>query len=215
MYTPEKFRVSNLQTLHLDMERWNFATLITPDAGSGLRVTHLPLLLKRDAGGLGVLAGHMAKANAHWKTFNAARESLAIFHGPHAYISPRWYRTDQAVPTWNYVVVHAFGLPRLVQGTESMQAHLMQLIQFHEGTGPESWNPEKLSHETYAALLKAIVCFEMPILRIEGKAKLGQNRLRCDIEGLIRGLQATDRAANHELAEMTQSRILETLGTSE
>lgn len=209
MYTPESFKVSDLQTLHLDMERWNFATLITPDAEGGLQVTHLPLLLKRDAGGLGVLAGHMAEANAHWKAFNAARESLAIFHGPHAYISPRWYRTDQAVPTWNYVVVHAFGLPRLVQGTESMQAHLMQLIQHHEGTGPESWRPEKLSRETYAALLQGIVCFEMPILRIEGKAKLGQNRSRGDVEGLIRGLRATDRAANHELAEMTQSRVLD------
>ena len=209
MYTPEHFKVSDLQTLRLDMERWNFATLITPDAEGGLQVTHLPLLLKRDAGGLGVLAGHMAKTNAHWKTFNADRESLAIFHGPHAYISPRWYHTDQAVPTWNYVVVHAFGLPRLVQGSESMQAHLMQLIQLQEGTGPESWNPEKLSQETYAALLKAIVCFEMPILRIEGKAKLGQNRSRGDIEGLIRGLRATDRAASHELAEITQSRVPE------
>ena len=90
-----------------------------------------------------------------------------------------------------------------------MQAHLMQLIQFHEGTGPSSWRPEKLSQETYAALLKAIVCFEMPVLRIEGKAKLGQNRSRQDILGLIQGLQATDRAANHELAEITQSRVPE------
>ena len=215
MYTPENFKVSDLQTLHADMERWNFATLITPDAEGGLQVTHLPLLLKRNAGGLGTLAGHMAKANTHWKAFNATRESLAIFHGPHGYISPRWYQSDQAVPTWNYVVVHAFGRPRLLEGIESMQAHLMQLIQLQEGTGPESWNPEKLSQETYAALLKAIVCFEMPISRIEGKAKLGQNRSRGDIEGLIQGLQSTDRAANHELAEMTQSRVLETLGTSE
>ena len=215
MYTPENFKVSDLQTLHLDMERWNFATLITPEAEGGLQVTHLPLLLKRDAGRLGALAGHVAKANPHWEAFNDAQESLAIFHGPHAYISPRWYRTDQAVPTWNYVVVHAFGLPRLVQGSESMQAHLMQLIQLQEGTGPSSWRPEKLSQETYATLLKAIVCFEMPILRIEGKAKLGQNRSRGDIAGLVRGLQGTGSAANYELAEVTQSRVLEALGTSE
>ena len=215
MYTPENFKVSDLQTLQADMERWNFATLITPDAEAGLQVTHLPLLLKRNAGHLGTLAGHVAKTNAHWQAFNADRESLAIFHGPHAYISPRWYHTDQAVPTWNYVVVHAFGRPRLVQGTESMREHLMQLIQLHEGTAPTSWRPEKISQETYAALLKAIVCFEMPILRIEGKAKLGQNRSRRDIVGLVEGLQATDRAANHELAQITQSRILETLGTSD
>ena len=215
MYTPENFKVSDLQTLHADMERWNFATLITPDAEGEFQVTHLPLLLKRDAGHLGTLAGHMAKANPHWRAFNADRETLALFHGPHAYISPRWYHTDQAVPTWNYVVVHAFGRPRLVQGTESMQAHLMQLIQLHEGTGPSSWRPEKLSQETFAALLQAIVCFEMPVSRIEGKAKLGQNRSRGDLEGLIQGLQATDRAANHELVEITRSRVLEAFGTSE
>ena len=210
MYTPESFNVSDLHTMHADMERWNFATLITPDTEGGLQVTHLPLLLKRDAGRLGMLAGHMAKANAHWRAFNASRESLAIFHGPHAYISPRWYSTDEAVPTWNYVVVHAFGMPRVLQGTKSMEAHLRRLIHYHEGTGPESWRPEKLSQETYAALMKAIVCFEMPILRIEGKAKLGQNRSRGDILGLIQGLQATDRAANHELAKIAQSRAFET-----
>ena len=215
MYTPDNFRVSDLQTMQADMERWNFATLITPDAEGELQVTHLPLLLRRDAGRLGTLAGHMAKANAHWQAFNAGRETLAIFHGPHAYISPRWYHTDQAVPTWNYVVVHAFGRPRLVQETESMQAHLMQLIRHQEGTGPESWGPEKLSQETFASLLQAIVCFEMPILRIEGKAKLGQNRSPDDIEGLIRGLRAADGATNYELAEITQSRVLETLATSE
>ena len=93
-----------------------------------------------------------------------------------------------------------------------MEAHLRQLIHYHEGMGPESWRPDKLPQETYAALLKAIVYFEMPILWIEGKAKLGQNRSRPDIMGLIRGLQATDRAVNHELAEITQIRAL---GTTE
>ena len=210
MYTPENFKVSDLQTMHADMERWNFATLITPDAEGDLQVTHLPLLLQREAGRLGMLAGHMAKANAHWKAFITPRESLAIFHGPHAYISPRWYRTDEAVPTWNYVVVHAFGMPRVVQESESMEAHLRQLIHFHEGTGPESWRPEKLPRETFAELMKAVVCFEMPISRIEGKAKLGQNRSRRDIVGLIQGLQATDSVANHELTEITQSRVLKT-----
>ena len=210
MYTPENFKVSDLQTMHADMERWNFATLITPDAEGDLQVTHLPLLLQREAGRLGMLAGHMAKANAHWKAFITPRESLAIFHGPHAYISPRWYRTDEAVPTWNYVVVHAFGMPRVVQESESMEAHLRQLIHFHEGTGPESWRPEELPRETFAELMKAVVCFEIPISRIEGKAKLGQNRSRRDIVGLIQGLQATDSVANHELTEITQSRVLKT-----
>ena len=209
MYTPESFKVSDLQTMHADMERWNFATLITPDTEGELQVTHLPLLLKRDAGQFGVLAGHMAKANGHWRAFNTSRESLAIFHGPHAYISPRWYSTEEAVPTWNYVVVHAFGMPRILQGIESMEAHLRELIRYQEGTGPDSWQPEKLSRDTFSALMKAVVRFEMPILRIEGKAKLGQNRPRGDILGLIDGLQATGRTADHELAEVVQLRALQ------
>ena len=208
MYTPESFRVSDLPTLHEDMERWNFATLITPDAEGGAQVTHLPLLLDRDTGRLGVLAGHMAKANAHWRAFNGSHDSLAIFHGPHAYISPRWYSTEIAVPTWNYVVVHALGRPRLVEGSRRMEAHLRRLIRRQEGTGPESWRPDKVPRATYAGLLKGIVCFDMPILRLEGKAKLGQNRSRDDILGLIQGLQASDAAANRELIQMTQSRAL-------
>ena len=208
MYSPAQFKVSDLPTLHADMQRWNFATLITPDADEGPQVMHLPLLLHRDAGRLGVLAGHMARANPHWRAFSRSHESMAIFHGPHAYISPRWYSTDVAVPTWNYAVVHAFGAPRTVEATESMEAHLRQLVLYHEGMGPESWYPEKLPRETYAGLLKAIVYFEMPILRIEGKAKLGQNRSRDDILGLIRGLQATNAPENRELIEMTQTRAL-------
>ena len=115
MYTPESFKVSDLPTLHAEMERSNFATMISPEPEGGLQVTHLPLLLKSDHGRLGTLAGHVAKANPHWKLFGTRRETLAIFHGPHAYVSPRWYRTEVAVPTWNYVAVHAFGTPRIVQ----------------------------------------------------------------------------------------------------
>ena len=208
MYTPASFKVFELSTVHADMERWNFATLITPDAEGRPQVTHLPLLLHRDAGRLGVLAGHMARANPHWRAFSPSHESLAVFHGPHAYISPRWYSTDVAVPTWNYLVVHAYGTPRILETTGGMEAHLRQLVLYHEGTGPESWRADKLSRETYAGLLKAIVHFEMPILRIEGKAKLGQNRSRDDILGLIQGLQTTNALDNRELIEMTQTRGL-------
>ena len=208
MYSPEQFKVSNLSTLHADMQRWNFATLITPAADGGPQVTHLPLLLDCDRGRFGVLAGHMARANPHWQAFSQSQESLAIFHGPHAYISPRWYSTDVAVPTWNYAVVHAFGAPRTVEAAETMEAHLRQLVLYHEGMGPESWRPDKLPGQTYAGLLKAIVYFEMPILRVEGKAKLGQNRSRDDIMGVIRGLQAMNAPENRELIEITQTRAL-------
>ena len=212
MYNPESFKVSDLPTLHANMERWNFATLITPEPEGELQVTHLPLLLKRDSGRLGTLAGHVAKANPHWKAFSPCRESLAIFHGPHAYVSPSWYHNEVAVPTWNYVAVHAFGTPCILEDAERIERHLRQLIRHHEGTGPDSWRPDKLPREIFESLMKAVVCFEIPIAQIEGKAKLSQNRPHRDVPGVIKGLQATDRTDNHELAEMMQRRVLETQG---
>lgn len=209
MYTPDNFKVTDLPTLQRDMERWNFATLITPQPQGDLQVTHLPLLLNRDNGRLGALAGHMAKTNPQWKAFGASLESLAIFHGPHAYVSPRWYRTEVAVPTWNYAVVHAYGIPRVLHEAESMERHLHQLIRYHEGTAPESWRPDKLPRETFEALIKAVVCFEMPVARIEGKAKLSQNRPAHDVPGVIQGLQATGRTDDRKLADLMRGRVLE------
>ena len=95
----------------------------------------------------------MAKANPHWRAFSRSVESLAIFHGPHGYISPRWYDSEIAVPTWNYVAVHAFGTPRLVEGTEGMTAHLNALIRHHEGTGTQAWQSDMLPADTFGALL--------------------------------------------------------------
>lgn len=209
MYIPESFRVSDLKTLHADIERWNFATLITPEAEGQLQVTHLPLLLKRDGGRQGTLAGHVARANPHWKAFSTCRETMAIFHGPHAYISPRWYLTEVAVPTWNYVAVHAFGTPRILQDAKRIERHLRELIDYHEGTEPDSWRPDRLPPEVLESLMKAVVCFEMPIARIEGKAKLSQNRPAHDVPGVIRGLRGTDRTDNQELAEMMKRRVLD------
>ena len=208
MYTPDNFKISDLSTLQADMERWNFATLVTPDAGRSTQITHLPLLLNRQGGRFGVLTGHMAKANTHWRAFGGLNESVAIFHGPHAYISPRWYESQVAVPTWNYVVVHAHGKPRLLQGTEGMERHLQELVRRHEGTGLESWQPDRMPTEIFASLLEGIVYFEIPITRIEGKAKLGQNRPQADTLGVIIGLQETDTAGNRELIEMTKARAI-------
>lgn len=211
MYTPESFKVSDLPTLHAEMERSNFATMISPEPEGGLQVTHLPLLLKSDHGRLGTLAGHVAKANPHWKLFAPRRETLAIFHGPHAYVSPRWYRTEVAVPTWNYVAVHAFGTPRIMQDPQGIERHLRELIRYHEGTGPDSWRPDGLPQKTFESLMKAVVCFEMPIARIEGKAKLSQNRPAQDVPGVIHGLRATGSTDGHELAEMMKRRVLDPL----
>src|SRR5438132_1080087 len=113
MYIPPAFRIEDLPCLHAIMRENSFATLVT-GAGGELCATHIPILLDPNRGKFGTLTGHVAKANTHWESLRGNVEALVIFQGPHAYVSPSWYKT-QAVPTWNYVAVHAYGRPRLIE----------------------------------------------------------------------------------------------------
>jgi len=113
MYIPEAFREDRLDVLHSLMREHSFATIVS-SGEAGLMATHLPLLLDATRGPKGTIVGHMARANPHWQDFRGDVEALMIFQGPHGYVSPSWYTTPYAVPTWNYVAVHAYGRPRLI-----------------------------------------------------------------------------------------------------
>jgi len=177
MYTPEQFKVSDLPTLQADMQRWNFATLITPDATEGPQVTHLPLLLDRNRGRFGVLAGHMARANPHWKAFGRSGESLAIFHGPHGYISPRWYVSEIAVPTWNYVAVHIRGELRLLDDTALREVLDRLTATCEKRLAPKSpWKVDQIEETLLNEKLPYIVPVEMSTHSVDCTFKLSQNR---------------------------------------
>src|SRR5688572_13248426 len=120
MYVPSHFNVTDLATLHDAIERYSFATLVSQSSGK-LEASHLQLLLDRDAGLQGTLVGHMARANLQWQ-LAAGQEVLAIFSGPHAYISPQWYSAEAVVPTWNYVAVHAYGRLELIEDAAQVEA---------------------------------------------------------------------------------------------
>src|SRR5436309_4848810 len=111
MYIPTPFREESLDILHEVIRQHSFATLVT-SAPDGLIATHIPILLDPMRGSYGTLIGHVARENPHWRAFGGNQETMAIFQGPHAYVSPSWYTTPYAVPTWNYVVVHAYGRPK-------------------------------------------------------------------------------------------------------
>ena len=117
MYVPASFAISDEKTLESFIERYDFATL-TSSSSTGLVASHIPIMLRRSAG-RAVLIGHVARANSQWQQFDGTAEALAIFHGPHAYVSPTWYATSPAVPTWNYAVVHVYGKPRAREGANS------------------------------------------------------------------------------------------------
>jgi transcriptional regulator len=199
MYIPAAFRETRLEVLHALIREYSFATLVSQVEGQ-LLATHLPLLLDHARGPNGTLRGHMACANPHWRSFGPGAESLVIFQGPHAYISPGWYLAEQAVPTWNYSAVHAYGVPVLVQGRGDVRALLDDTVRTFEAALPEQWTTERAGDEYVSKLAQGIVAFEMPISRLEGKRKLSQNRLS-DIESAAAGLRTHGDATGQLVAE--------------
>lgn len=200
MYIPKSFRVEETAKLVELMRQNSFATLITHD-GSSPFASHVPLLYEPGPGAHGKLLGHVALANPQWKHFSHGHEALAIFHGPHGYISPTWYQSRPEVPTWNYAVVHAYGVPALITEQEPLWKLLRQTISFYESSQPQPWDGN-LPAEYRERLMKAIVGFEIPITRIEGKFKLGQNRLPADAQGAIRALEKSNDPMDHALAKL-------------
>jgi transcriptional regulator len=176
MYTPKFNQVSDRALLIEAMRAWSFAILIgpqsAPESGAPLAATHLPLVVK-DEGTHGLIEGHFARANRHWKAL-AGRETLVVFAGPHSYVSPTLYADPLSVPTWNYIAVHAYGTLELVEEEAAKDALLRGLIGVYEPAFAEKWRA--MPSDFRRSMLAGIVGFRIPIQRIEGKFKLSQNR---------------------------------------
>jgi transcriptional regulator len=178
VYTPSHFAMSDRAAIARLMHDHPFATIVTPAAPEPL-ISHLPLLLVPGCEPHGTLIGHMARANPHWR--HAARaESVAIFHGPHAYVSPAWYgQPAQAVPTWNYAVVHASGTLETVADPVETRRVLEALVHRFEANRDAPWQ-FAMPEPQRDALVGAIVAFRMRIRRLTAKFKLSQNRTAGD-----------------------------------
>ena len=203
MYIPEHFRESDQATLHAFVRAHSFATLVSNGA-DGMIATHLPLLLDVDRGPHGTLVGHLARANPHGAALAEGAETLAIFNGPHAYVSPQWYTTPMAVPTWNYAVVHAYGRPRLIEQDAALRDVLMRTVAEFEAAFAYQWQPPE--GDFVDKLAKQVIGFEIAIERLEGKMKLSQNRPKADQAGTIAGLRATGEPDAVAVAELMARR---------
>jgi transcriptional regulator len=179
MYVPAHFDASDPAWCRDLIRREPFGVLVTVDAAGAPFATHLPFLVDEGPGPLGTLLGHVARANPQWRDL-AGRPALAIFAGPHAYVSPSWYGTHPSVPTWNYVAVHAYGVPRLVEDPERVDALLGRLVATHEDGRAAPWRFASLPADYLGGMRRGIVAFEIPLDRLEGKAKLSQNRGAAD-----------------------------------
>jgi transcriptional regulator len=172
MYVPPHFAETDLGMLHEFIERHSFGLIVSQVGGEPF-ATHIPLLLDRAAGPNGTLVGHVARANPQWREL-AGQTALAVFSGPHAYVSPTWYESEKVVPTWNYVAVHASGPVQLVEDRAGVLDIVERSVSVYEANMPRPWKLEEDS--TFIdRLLGQIIGFRIEIARIEGKWKLNQN----------------------------------------
>jgi len=168
------------------MDEFAFADLIT--ASPGIRITHIPVILDRTATPYGTLCGHVSRQNPQSNVFDGRESAVIVFRGPHSYISPTWYSKPEAVPTWNFAVVHATGKPKPVTDPKAIHDFLARLIQKFEGKD-SAYDFAKLPESYTSSLIAGVIGFEMQIDLLEGKFKLGQDRSDQDKQAILKNLQ--------------------------
>lgn len=199
MYNPKSFQSTDINDAFELMDQNPFATVVTVVDGNVV-ISHLPLTPQKRGEHI-ELVGHIARANPQWRTFAESKVTV-IFHGPHAYITPKWYSEDD-VPTWNYATVHASGSVNLIEEQEGIVSCLRELTAHVERHWPSGWEfsiPDDLSGE---ALEKSIIGFRIRIENINFKKKLSQNRSSADHIGIMKGLEERKDESSHKvLSEM-------------
>jgi len=194
MYIPPSFAAPDPTAVSQAIEEYSFAHVIS-GADGNLVASHLPLLYDRTDGPHGTLLGHMARANPQWQAA-AGGPVLAIFAGPHAYVSPRWYEAERVVPTWNYVAVHAYGRLELVEEPGPAESILRRTVAHYEG---QRWQLPN-DRDFVESLLRQIVAFRIPVERLEGKWKLSQNQPPARREKVAAALEQSGREADRAVA---------------
>jgi transcriptional regulator len=209
MYTPKAFEVNDLPLLQDAMRQSGLATLVT-NTSQGLIATHLPVMLDAPQGEFGTLRGHVSRANVQWHETAPRAEGLIIFLGLDTYVTPNWYaakqETGRVVPTWNYAAIHAYGPVTFFEDTERLRSIVTDLTRKHEASFPAPWEVSDAPPVYIDAQLKAIVGFEMPIVRLEGKQKFNQNRSAEDRQGVIEGLRQQGKQDVADLMQQIESR---------
>lgn len=197
MYQPPAFREDRLEVQHEFIRAHPLGLLITAGP-AGLIANLFPFLLDPDGSGRGTLRLHIARANPQWRELAVIEQCLVVFQGPQDYVTPSWYatkrETGKVVPTWNYATVHAWGRPRIVDDDVWLRCQLEDLTLSREGRRAAPWQVDDAPADFVAAQMRAIVGVEIPILAIEGKWKMSQNRPEADRLGVIAGFREAGEA---------------------
>lgn len=193
MYIPKHNEETAVPVIHALIKAHPLGTWVTQGDGA-LIVNHIPFLLDPTRGEYGTLVGHVARANPIWRSFSKVVDSIVVFQGVETYITPSWYPSKQehgkTVPTWNYVVVHAHGLPAAIEDRAWLLQHVTQLTDVHEADRAVPWQVTDAPQDFMERLLGGIVGIEIPITTLVGKWKVSQNRPDADKLGVVEGLLA-------------------------
>jgi transcriptional regulator len=209
MYVPKHFEEPRVDILHQLIKAHPFGTLVGLTPG-GLVANHIPFEIENVPAPFGMLQGHIARANTFWQECSSETEVLVIFQGPDAYISPSWYPSKKqhgkVVPTWNYAVVHAYGHARFINDSDWLRAFVEKLTNRHESGRVAPWKITDAPPDYIEKQVSAIVGLEIPITRLVGKWKLGQNRPPEDQAGMAKGLLEQGGSSGTDLAKLVSER---------
>jgi|SRR5882757_7719038 len=199
MYIPRRYEEKDTEKIHSFIRENSFAILVSVKDGIPAG-THIPLLLEKDTDGRDILMGHISRGNDQKNALTEGAKILAIFPGPHAYISPRWY-TQMNVPTWNYIAVHVYGTVRIVEG-EELHAALKRLMNYYEHPMPQPVNVEEIPEKTYQENFRGIVGFKIVIDEMQAAYKLSQNRDEESYHHVVEELEKGDSVSKSVAEEM-------------
>jgi transcriptional regulator len=190
---------------------YSFGTLVTAPDGEPI-ATHLPFAFLPDRGEYGSFFSHIARDSPQCRSFVLAREggplALLVFQGPHSYISPSWYDTDEAVvPTWNYMAIHVFGRPTVIEDPAEVRKLLEQTIAEYESEMAQPWSLDSQEEEYIERRIASMVAFEVPVERIETKARLGQNKPSELTSELTDWLEVQPDSMKRELARLMRAGV--------
>lgn len=205
MYQEHNYKEERIEVMHDLICAHSLATLVTVENGE-LSANHIPFLLKPDLSEKGVLQGHISRGNLLWKNYNADISVLAIFQGPQHYISPSWYPSktihQKVVPTWNYAVVHAHGMMKIIEDKDWIYSHLCELTRKNETDRSEPWKVTDAPDDYIQKQIKGIIGIEIPISRLQGKWKMSQNKNVDDKEGVVNGLRMEEDENAQKMAAL-------------
>ncbi|MDM0010004.1 FMN-binding negative transcriptional regulator [Variovorax sp. J22G73] len=207
MFVQPAYAETDTAALHAGMRAWSFATLVTQGAG-GIQSSMLPFLLDSatsEAAPFGTLVTHLPRHDPLYADLLAAGEVLVIFQGPHAFVSPSWYRHQMTFPTWNYTLIHARGKPRVSEDEDKVMEVLRRTVAHYDTPLGGSWDFEKIPMSHTGSRLRVIATLEIPIATLTGKMKLNQDKTVEDRLGVIAALQAQGDAQSLQMAGLIRA----------